>query len=238
MILREISSIGNVDESTVRRWATLASGKLPEISGKMAKARETSIAADFTLPETIAIIRAGGNETLANLLAENAARKATAPSLPTAQEMRECRLLAEKGFISRQQLQVRLGFDPRYIGPGRTKARQSALPAPADDGLALLLGKTDDNGNKLGELIGNPDFVHLFSCHGIRVVGTPSKPVLAIAGRSAHFKNLIGEEPGDHTIDNYLRSHPRLIVASAQMRFACGSTRARLLALNSKEAAE
>ena len=239
MTLVQIAAVANVNEITIRRWAVSASDKMSEISDKMSKARETSVAADFTLPETIAIIRAGGNETLANLLAENAARQTKTPGLPTAQEMRECRLLAEKGFISKHQLQVRLGFDPEYRGRSY-REKQTALPTPqaSDDGLTLLLDKTDRYGDRLGDMIGNPDHVYRLSCHGIRIVGTPAKPVLAVASRSAHFKSLIGEEPSDNTMDTYLRSHPRLIVASTMIRFACGSTRARLLSWKAPEATE
>jgi hypothetical protein len=42
------------------------------IAAKLLSARRSNHAQSFTLPETVAIIRAGGNDTLANLLADNA----------------------------------------------------------------------------------------------------------------------------------------------------------------------
>jgi len=87
MTLKEIAQLANVGKTTVQDWIKKmnenrsdlnenGSSNLNEIrSGileKIAKARKDSKPADFTLEETIAIVRAGGNETLANLLAENA----------------------------------------------------------------------------------------------------------------------------------------------------------------------
>lgn len=77
MTIKQIAEVANVDESTIRRWADKASGKMPDISGKMHKARETSVAADFSVSEVVAIVRAGGNRTLADLLAENARQMGT-----------------------------------------------------------------------------------------------------------------------------------------------------------------
>lgn len=74
MKIKEISIITNVDERTVRRWTKLASDKMSGITDKMSGSTSTH-PADFTLEETIEIIRAGGNETLANLLLENSNMK-------------------------------------------------------------------------------------------------------------------------------------------------------------------
>ena len=100
MTLKEIASTANVDDSTVRRWAAKASGKMPEISGKMTKARETSVAADFALEEVIAIIRAGGNDTLANLLVENATVPGPSPFRQVAlsgKALEQLRLMVKAG---------------------------------------------------------------------------------------------------------------------------------------------
>ena len=72
MTIKEIANLTNVGETTVRRW--ISSAKMAGLSAKMAQAVNDKKPADFTLPETIAIIRAGGNETLADLLMENAKR--------------------------------------------------------------------------------------------------------------------------------------------------------------------
>ena len=70
MNIKEIAKLTGKCETTIRRWIT--SAKMAEASAKMAEAKKTQIPADFTLEETIEIVKAGGNETLANLLAENA----------------------------------------------------------------------------------------------------------------------------------------------------------------------
>lgn len=79
MTIKEVADTANVTEKTVRGWITKASVELPELSGKTTEARRKGIAARFTLPETIAIIRAGGNETLALLLEENANQSKAVP---------------------------------------------------------------------------------------------------------------------------------------------------------------
>ncbi len=72
MTIKEIAKLTGKSESTIRNW--LASAKTAEISAKIAEARKTSKPSDFTLEETIAIIRAGGNDTLADLLQDNATK--------------------------------------------------------------------------------------------------------------------------------------------------------------------
>lgn len=90
MTLQQIAAITNTSPRTVRRWIT--SDKMSQASDKMSQASEnisdqaeiisasnklreagrSRRPAQFTLAETVAIIRAGGNDTLANLLADNA----------------------------------------------------------------------------------------------------------------------------------------------------------------------
>jgi hypothetical protein len=67
--IKEIAELCGRAQSTIRNW--IASANSAEISAKIAEARITSKPASFTLDETLVIIRAGGNEILANLLAEN-----------------------------------------------------------------------------------------------------------------------------------------------------------------------
>lgn len=77
MNIKEIASLTGKAESTIRSWVSSAktagaSAIIAQVSDKMAEAKKTQKPADFTLEETIAIIRAGGNDTLANLLMQNA----------------------------------------------------------------------------------------------------------------------------------------------------------------------
>ena len=59
MTIKQIAELCGVDETTVCRWIVKASGEIPELSCKMQEARETKKPAAYTLPETLAIIRAG-----------------------------------------------------------------------------------------------------------------------------------------------------------------------------------
>lgn len=87
MTLNQIAGLTGKAESTIRSWITSAktagssaktagsSEKMSGLSAKIAEAKRTKKPAQFTLEETIEIIKAGGNETLANLLLENAHRQ-------------------------------------------------------------------------------------------------------------------------------------------------------------------
>ena len=76
MNIKEIAKIANVNQTTVQRWIKkIPDAKRIEIDAKCIEATRQQKPADFTLDETILIIRAGGNETLANLLHENAKQK-------------------------------------------------------------------------------------------------------------------------------------------------------------------
>jgi hypothetical protein len=68
MTIKEIAEIANVSESTIRNWITLAGIARP--SAEIAQA--TNEPFRFDLVDVIAIIRAGGRGTLADLLVENA----------------------------------------------------------------------------------------------------------------------------------------------------------------------
>jgi transposase len=70
MTIKEIAEIANVSDATVRGW--IKSAETAGLSAKTADAQETKKPALFDLAEVIAIIRAGGRGTLADLLVENA----------------------------------------------------------------------------------------------------------------------------------------------------------------------
>lgn len=83
MNIKGIAGLTGKSERTIRLWigkiSENNSGLSPEgitgLSEKISSAEKTKKPADFTLEETIEIIRAGGNETLANLLLDNAKSK-------------------------------------------------------------------------------------------------------------------------------------------------------------------
>jgi len=81
MTIKQIAEITGKTERSVRLWAKEASEIISHISEIISQAIKTKKPAEFTLEETIAIIRAGGNETLADLLLENARNKPTQPGV-------------------------------------------------------------------------------------------------------------------------------------------------------------
>lgn len=121
MSFREIAELCGVAETTVNRWASSCNSE--EISCKMQKARETSKAAQFTLEETLAIIRAGGKGLLADLLEQNARGglpiPKAAPVLSGAY-FRELRFMVKDRILSPRQVQMVLGVAPA--------ASEGALP--------------------------------------------------------------------------------------------------------------
>lgn len=91
MTLKEIAELCNVSGRTLRRWIesdkmSRVSDKSSDVRLKLEKAFKTKKPAQFTLEETVAVIKAGGNELLANLLMENALSNGDLPALnePTA----------------------------------------------------------------------------------------------------------------------------------------------------------
>ncbi len=88
MTLKEIAKLANVASSTIRLWIKRAETagddgqNLRKIEQKLREATATKKAADFTPDETLYIVRIGGNETLASLLAENLLHRDTAPQIP------------------------------------------------------------------------------------------------------------------------------------------------------------
>ena len=79
MNIKEIAKLTGKSERTIRRWISSPSDKMTGsseimsgLSVKIAESERTKKPTDFNLDETITIVKAGGFETLANLLSENA----------------------------------------------------------------------------------------------------------------------------------------------------------------------
>ena len=75
MTIKQIAELCGVDERTVQRWVLQISDKMSSISDKMSVSSPMH-PASLTLPEVLSIIRAGGKNTLADLLSENASQNA------------------------------------------------------------------------------------------------------------------------------------------------------------------
>ena len=132
MIIKEIAEICGVDERTVQRWVVQASDKMSGLSDKMSQAVQTKKPASFTLPETLAIIRAGGRATLADLLSENADRRqATALPPPNVNYTEIATAVASAVTAAMTPLIRELRTPTRQVG---SRQATLALPAATPDG--------------------------------------------------------------------------------------------------------
>jgi predicted transcriptional regulator len=136
MTIKEIARVCGVDRVTVARWAHKltdnpvqnAQAPMQNAQGIAAKLEQAEKSgkepADFTLEETLAIIRAGGNDTLAALLKDNARGGAAfvsrAPGSPiTAAFLRELTAAYDKALITRRDWRVLAGLDPAPKAAGK-----------------------------------------------------------------------------------------------------------------------
>ena len=72
MTIKEIAKVTGREERAVHNWAKSVSAKNAEISAKIAQAKATSKAADYTLAETCLIIEEGLGPAAANIYRTNA----------------------------------------------------------------------------------------------------------------------------------------------------------------------
>ncbi len=151
MTIREIAAACDVDETTVCRWIDKASCKMPEASCKMQEASETKKPAHFTLPEVLAILRAGGKGPLADVLTANAEMKAEAKSpkapaksarLPAGIQLHELRLIYGPQEAGRRLDQL-LGYSP-----ARPPAALSEPTASEAEAAAMFAGILDSISGK------------------------------------------------------------------------------------------
>ena len=118
MTIKEIAELCGVDKSTVHRW--LEHERFLSCEMQLRNSIKEKISngspenpADLTLEETIAIIRAGGNETLAALLMENAANKDALTASNGPPSARIDRLAAAVFQLVARQSQQEVAKDPR-----------------------------------------------------------------------------------------------------------------------------
>lgn len=123
MTFRDIAELCGVGETTVRRWANVASRKMADLHAKMADAQKSKRAARFSLPEALAIIRAGGKATLADLLEANA--RETAAPRPELERplsgalLRELRYAVAAGILAPADPRRLLGLAGAPAAPAR-----------------------------------------------------------------------------------------------------------------------
>ena len=148
MTIRELADLCEVAESTIRSWITSANSA--EIFAKTAEAQKTSKAARFTLPEVLAIVRAGGKNTLAALLEENAAKSlpAAKPRLPNGKQTEYLYRLYHEKAISPYQVQLVLGV----AAPRERPLPEVPVSLEQADSLFRELGSIAKNGRPQLEL--------------------------------------------------------------------------------------
>jgi hypothetical protein len=150
MTIKEIAKLCGVSESLVKEWISTIKKNgqdmtdhgqiMTVIEMKCLEAQKTKKPADFTLEETLAIIRAGGNETLANLLADNAGGGAGGYIASHLREvkpltgayLRELTTAYDKSIISRDDWRRLAGLDP-VSNPAAETAAPAVLPPPCHD---------------------------------------------------------------------------------------------------------
>ena len=128
MSLKQIAALTGKNEKTVLRWLQKYDGAFcTEISAKCTIALSTKKHAEFTLKETIAIIRAGGNDTLANLLLANTSTALTTTTDTIQHDIINAITSAVSATIPAIIQQVAV-----QTAQATAKELQKALPAPAD----------------------------------------------------------------------------------------------------------
>ena len=132
MTIKQIAELCQIDESTVRRWIAQASGKMPGLSVKMTEAQRTKKPARFTLTETLAIIRAGGRSTLADLLQKNTAQAYSQSSIPIGNTVRELIPAIAAAVTAAMAPLIRELRTP--ASPTRFSQTTLSLPAASPDG--------------------------------------------------------------------------------------------------------
>lgn len=159
MTFRGIAELCGVGETTVRDWfkageASAESARdraiFADARAKITAAQEAKKAAEFSLDETLAIIRAGGRGLTADLLEENARAGVPAPKAPpllSGAYFRELRLMVKDKILSPLMVQKVLGVAPA-TGQGPTSPAQLEAPASAAQGAAAfeeILRRIDDH---------------------------------------------------------------------------------------------
>jgi hypothetical protein len=135
MTTKEIAEAVGRPERTVQNWVKALSAKMEQVSAKMEQARKTSVAADYDIGETCAIIEQGMGKNAASLFRENAKNKA-APAIGSSLTARDMEVIG--GIVAA----IMAGMNTRVEKiEAKIEQRQALLPAPQI--------KPRDNVNKL-----------------------------------------------------------------------------------------
>lgn len=124
MTIKQIAELSEKSHQTVGRWVETAKSKMDSIRSKMDKAN-SRCPARFTLEETIAIVRAGGNQTLADLLLQNAQQtecQYRVNRLPNGKQLEQMRRIYGDWQASRR-IDFLLGYLPseEYLSPEQAR---------------------------------------------------------------------------------------------------------------------
>ena len=123
MTVKEIAQAVGKDPATVSRWIEKVSCKMQEVSCKVQEAKDTKKPADYTLDETIEIIREGMGDSAAGIFQANAEKK-------------ESRL--DKGFLQQIRLSVRDGLLTREEARHILQVEKITVPVPIVQNLGII----------------------------------------------------------------------------------------------------
>jgi len=132
MTVKEIAAAVGVTERSVHNWVKTTSEKFAEVSAKIAQAKSTSKAADYTLAEVCQIIEEGMGPAAADVYRTNAVnaemqKQATAPAQLSAAYLSQINKLHDKGLIEKAEVRAMLGLSTETK---ELPQNQKALPAP------------------------------------------------------------------------------------------------------------
>jgi hypothetical protein len=131
MTTKEIAGATGKPEQTVRNWIRSLASKSDVIKSKL-DASSPMKPADYDLVEVCEIIEEGLGKEAANVYRTNAVHaklsdKISSNNVISSSTIRELRLSAEKGFITKEQFQVMIGAP--VVVPKNTKPEQKSLPS-------------------------------------------------------------------------------------------------------------
>ena len=159
MTIKEIAASVGKDESTVRRWISKLTGKMPAINDKVS-ASSPMYPADYDLEETIEIIRVGLGANAAEMFRFNAEHGNTA--LPQTAEvgqvmiqmMKMMSVLVEKvEKISSNQLQIEAPKQDYYSLVGYCSLKGIKTKVSELSGIGMILRKmTIEAGRELKKI--------------------------------------------------------------------------------------
>jgi len=109
MTVKEIAKAVGKEERSVHNWVKQTSAENAQVYAKIAQAKETSKAADYTLEEVCQIIESGMGKDVAGVFMANA--KNPAKDIRPLPNMAELRRAFDRGLISADEYRIGIGLN-------------------------------------------------------------------------------------------------------------------------------